>query len=155
MVVNKRKKNSRHRGSWTHGWGEKKKHRGAGSRGGRGNAGSGKRADTNKPSYQEDPKYFGKFGFKRPNALAQSVSINIATLESNIASFVASGAAKKSGSSYTVDLTKTKYTKLLGSGSVTLALDVTVETASAGAVEKIAAAKGKVTVTREAKADKE
>ena len=39
-----RKKNTRQRGSHTHGWGAKKKHRGAGNRGGRGNAGSGPRA---------------------------------------------------------------------------------------------------------------
>ena len=45
MTHNKRKKNSRQRGEWTHGWGAKKKHRGAGHRGGRGNAGSGKRGE--------------------------------------------------------------------------------------------------------------
>jgi len=156
MVVNKRKKNSRHRGSWTHGWGEKKKHRGAGSRGGRGMAGTGKRADTNKPTIQADPYYFGKFGFIRPNALARQVGINVATLESNISSFVASGVAKKSGSSYTVDLTKTKYTKLLGSGAISMAIDVTVNYASAQAIEKVAAAKGKVTTAKPVvEADKE
>jgi large subunit ribosomal protein L15 len=146
MVVNKRKKNSRHRGSWTHGWGEKKKHRGAGSRGGRGNAGSGKRADTNNPTYQKIPGYFGKSGFNRPNAEARVLAINVSTLESNLSSLVASGAATKKGSSYVVDLTKTQYGKLLGSGSISTAVEVTVDKASASAVEKISAAKGKVTV---------
>ena len=47
---NKRSKNSRQRGSKTHGWGAMKKHRGAGHRGGRGAAGSGKRGDAKKPS---------------------------------------------------------------------------------------------------------
>lgn len=158
MVVNKRKKNSRHRGSWTHGWGEKKKHRGAGSRGGRGNAGTGKRADTNKPSIQTDDKYFGKFGFKRPHSIAriQSIGINVATLESNLASFVKSGVATKKGTSYVVDLTKTKYTKLLGSGSISASVEVTVETASAQAIEKVKEAKGSVMTTRPvSEADKE
>ena len=146
MVVNKRKKNSRHRGSWTHGWGEKKKHRGAGSRGGRGMAGTGKRADTNKPTIQADPYYFGKWGFVRPNSLPAAIGVNVGTIESNIASFVASGAATKKGSAYVVDLTKTQYTKLLGSGEITIAVEVTVDTASASAVAKIEAAKGKVTI---------
>ena len=60
MVHNQRKKNSRHRGSWTHSHGEKKKHRGAGSRGGRGNAGSGKRGDAKKPSYWKIKKFSGQ-----------------------------------------------------------------------------------------------
>ncbi len=147
MVVNKRKKNSRHRGSWTHGWGEKKKHRGAGSRGGRGNAGSGKRADTNNPTYQKIEGYFGKYGFVRPNALPRVIGINVSTLESNLASFVADGIATKKGTSYVVDLTKTKYGKLLGSGAITVAVEVTVAAASAAAVSKIEAAKGKVVQT--------
>ena len=111
-------------------------------------AGTGKRADTNKPTIQADPYYFGKFGFIRPNADARLIGINVATLESNLASLVASGAAKKSGSSYTVDLTKTKYTKLLGSGAITTALDITVQAASASAIAKVAAAKGNVTTTK-------
>ncbi len=44
------KKNKRQRGLSSHGWGHKKKHRGAGNRGGKGMAGTGKRADTKKPS---------------------------------------------------------------------------------------------------------
>ena len=49
-MQNKVKKVRKFRGSHTHGYGSKKKHRGAGSRGGRGMAGSGKRADQKKPS---------------------------------------------------------------------------------------------------------
>ena len=49
MTYNKRKKNTRMRGGTTHGYGSMKKNRGAGNRGGRGNAGSGKRADSKKP----------------------------------------------------------------------------------------------------------
>jgi len=40
MTVNKRKKMSRLRGSHTHGWGAKKKHRGKGNKGGAGMAGT-------------------------------------------------------------------------------------------------------------------
>ncbi|HLP79540.1 MAG TPA: uL15 family ribosomal protein [Acidobacteriota bacterium] len=143
MVVNKRKKNSRHRGSWTHGWGEKKKHRGAGSRGGRGMAGTGKRADTNKPSIQEDPKYFGKWGFVRPVAIERINAINVQTLASNLVSL----GAEKKGTAYVVDLTKTQYNKLLGSGDIAVAVQVTVKYASASAAEKVKAAGGSVTTT--------
>ena len=56
------------RGTSSHGWGSKKKHRGAGHRGGKGMAGSGKRADQKKPTilnlYGND--YYGKKGFRRP-----------------------------------------------------------------------------------------
>ena len=62
MTVNKRKKVTRYRGSKTHGGGAKKKRRGAGNRGGRGMGGSGKRADSKKPSLW-GAKYFGKHGF--------------------------------------------------------------------------------------------
>lgn len=48
MNIKKRAKNSRHRGTHTHGGGFKKKGRGKGHRGGIGKAGSGKRADHKK-----------------------------------------------------------------------------------------------------------
>jgi len=49
MTVHRRKKNKRMRGAkTTHGYGAKKKHRGSGNKGGKGMAGSGKRADQKK-----------------------------------------------------------------------------------------------------------
>ena len=81
MVINKRKKNSRQRGSWTHGWGEKKKHRGAGHRGGRGRAGTGKKGDAKKPSVWKNTKYFGKFGFKKKNVKEAIKPINLRDIE--------------------------------------------------------------------------
>ena len=48
MVVNRRKKVVKYRGHSNHGGGMRKKRRGAGSRGGRGNAGTGKRAGHKK-----------------------------------------------------------------------------------------------------------
>ena len=142
-MMNKRKKNSRARGSWTHGYGEKKKHRGAGSRGGRGMAGTGKRGDVKKPSIQADKKYFGKHGFKQGKRDVVH-AINVSTLVHKLDAFVAKKIAVKSGDSYKVDLTKSMYGKLLGAGSATVAMEVSVEQASASAVEKIQAAGGKV-----------
>ena len=48
MTVNRRRKSSRGQGSVTHGWG-KNKHRNSGSRGGYGNAGTGKKAQAKSP----------------------------------------------------------------------------------------------------------
>ena len=48
MVVQRKKKVGKYRSHTTHGGGHRKKRRGAGSRGGRGNAGSGKRAGHKK-----------------------------------------------------------------------------------------------------------
>ncbi|MFT4312016.1 MAG: uL15m family ribosomal protein [Candidatus Woesearchaeota archaeon] len=145
-MFQKRSKNSRHRGSWTHGYGEKKKHRGAGSRGGRGMAGSGKRADTKKPSISHNTKYFGKHGFT-PIQREVVNAINVSTIASNIQTYVDSKIAVKDGQGYKVDLTKTKYSKLLAGGSVTIPLHVTVESASQKAIEKLNKANGSVTVT--------
>jgi len=112
MVIHKRKKNTRQRASWSHGWGAKKKHRGAGHRGGRGNAGTGKRADTKKPSIWSK-HYFGKFGFVAKNVEKEDKTISIRDIEQIIDKLVEKGAAKKSGKGYEIDLGKAGYTKLL------------------------------------------
>ena len=56
------KKVRKMRGSQTHGWGMRKKHRGSGSRGGHGQGG----LLYNKKSWmlKYDPEHFGKHGFK-------------------------------------------------------------------------------------------
>lgn len=61
MKIKKRRKSSRFRGSHTHGRGFKKKARGSGNQGGKGMAGTGKRADQKKTLILNLPeKYFGK-----------------------------------------------------------------------------------------------
>src|SRR3989339_1819509 len=88
MVVYKRKKFTRQRASQTHGWGAKKKHRGAGNRGGRGHSGSGKRADQMKTLYWKDLKYFGKFGFKKKGQVEDISAINISNIEDRLSGWV-------------------------------------------------------------------
>ena len=140
MTVNKRKKNSRQRGKTTHGWGAKKKHRGAGNRGGRGMAGSGKRADQKKPSILKEygNTYFGKFGFKIPQKIKKHIKeINISTIE-NSKSFT----AKKEGDFYIINLDSQGYTKLLSKGKPTRKYKITCKSFSKKAIEKIHAAGG-------------
>tara|TARA_Y100000310_G_scaffold330741_1_gene402939 strand:- start:172 stop:576 length:405 start_codon:yes stop_codon:yes gene_type:complete len=73
-----RAKFSRMRGTHTHGGGHKKKRRGFGSKGGKGNAGSGKRGDGKKPSYWKLPT--GSSGFTR-GWLHKKRALNITDLE--------------------------------------------------------------------------
>ena len=133
MPVNKRKKNSRQKGSYTYGWGSKKKHRKAGNRGGRGMSGTGKRSDHKKTmilkKYGHD--YFGKFGFRRPQKLLKFVkAVNIDDLEKF--------------KDANIDLRKLGYEKLLGKGKINKKITVIVDSFSKTAKEKIEKAGGKV-----------
>ena len=131
MTVNKRKKKSRLRGSHTHGWGSKKKHRGAGNRGGRGKAGTGKRADQLKSLILKlyGNTYFGKKGFKIPQKVKKhGKSINIKDLPEG----------------KEIDLTKLGFTKLLSEGSLNRPIKITVESCSNKAKAKIEKAGGSV-----------
>lgn len=130
MVMNKRKKNSRLRASQTHGWGAKKKHRGAGNRGGRGMAGSGKRADQKKISILKLKDYFGKHGFTARRTVESSQTINVDALDTL-------GEA--------INLKEMGYTKLLGSGKVTGKHTITVGYATARAIKKVQDAGGSIT----------
>ncbi len=146
MTVNKRKKNSRQRGSWTHGWGSKKKHRGAGHRGGRGNAGSGKRGDAKKPSFNIK-EYFGKNGFKPRKKKPLLTTINISKLELMLDYLLEQGKIKKEKDLFVVSLTELGFDKLLGTGKVTKKMDITVDFASQKAIAKIESAGGKVNLS--------
>ena len=143
MVVNKRKKNSRQRGSHTHGWGAKKKHRGAGNRGGRGMAGSGKRADTIKPSlWKED--YFGKKGFIKKGIIEKISAVNINEIEGKFDKLAKDKMIYKEGDAYAIDISKIGYNKLLGSGNVTRKYKITAKYASKNIIEKIKKAGGEI-----------
>ena len=118
----------------THGGGSKKKRRGAGNRGGRGMAGSGKRADSKKPSIWNQ-KYFGKFGFVSKNARKIN-AINIGYLEENI-NKLPQDVVSKGNEFFSVDLEKLGFNKLLSNGKVTNKYKVKVSYASKKAIEKI------------------
>jgi len=147
VPVNKRKKNSRQRGSWTHGWGAKKKHRGSGNRGGRGMAGSGKRADQKKPTILKlyGNEYFGRHGFNRTKFINKNLkTINVGELQEMLDDFSAKKHAKKTSDGYFVDLAGLGYSKLLGSGIVNIKLEINVDSASKNAAMKIENAGGKI-----------
>jgi len=140
----RRKKVVKQRGSKTHGWGSMKKHRGAGNRGGRGMAGTGKRADTKKPTIINEygNKYFGKKGFTKHNKKEKRVI----TLK-QVQYMIEKGEIQKKGSFYTAELKKLGYDKLLGSGIINDKVEITVSRASERAIEKVKKAGGKIIIT--------
>ncbi len=150
MTYNKRKKNSRMYGAKTHGYGSMKKHRGAGNRGGRGKAGTGKRADQNKPSIWKDTKYFGKHGFVSPTH-EDVHAINTSFLEQKFNTFLEKGLLKEESGKYVIDLSKINIQKLLAKGKITKPFVVKVKYATKGAVEKIEKAGGSVELTAKPK----
>ena len=133
----KRKKNTRQRGSKTHGWGSMKKHRGAGNRGGRGMAGSGKRADQKKSAIINEyglKNYFGKHGFKRPQRTKRLIKIiNVGDLN-----FPDSE----------INLKSLGYSKLLAKGIPNKKYNIKVEFCSKKAKDKIEKVGGKVEIIK-------
>ena len=146
MTINKRSKNSRLRGSHTHGWGAKKKHRGAGHRGGRGAAGSGKRGDAKKPSIWKLP--VGKHGFIS-KAPAQLATITIHHLEQHKKTLLAEGYLQDNAGTWTINLEEAGYGKLLATGKATSNWSITTLAATEGAIEKIKNAGGTVTISQQ------
>jgi large subunit ribosomal protein L15 len=132
------------RGTRNCGWGNTQKHRGAGSRGGRGMAGSNKQKWSYVSKYM--PDHFGRSGFKRPlKMLHDDKTINIADL----GRMINEGDITLIDKKYIIDLTAMGYDKLLGSGKVTYALEIKVAKSSKSAIEKIQSAGGKVVVLEE------
>jgi len=119
-----REKTKKFRGSMTHGRG-KKGGRGAGLRGGRGNAGLSKHRIMHLTKYMPDHS-FGHHGFKRPQGVSkENTIINVGNLKEQY--------PKKT----TINLTEEGYDKLLGGGSVSKKYKITVQNASEKAIEKI------------------
>ena len=109
----------------------KKAGRGAGKRGGRGNAGMNKHRLMTRIKFM--PGHWGMHGFNRDPSLRKvSSTVNVSNL------------VEMAGDAESINLAEHGIDKLLGSGRIETAIQVTVETASAGAVAKIEAAGGSV-----------
>jgi len=92
----KRSKRSRIRGRRTCGYGARKKHRGKGSKGGKGLAGTGKKAG-HKRTYllRYGIKALGKKGFKSEKQKKEKKKvINLREINENVEKWLASGKAK-------------------------------------------------------------
>jgi len=135
------------RGSRTHGRG-KKHGRGAGGRGGTGNAGLHKHKFKWMLKY--DPDHFGRHGFVRHAQMRETTAIDLEGLVRRLDELESAGHAKKDNSRIDVDLTAAGIDKLLGSGRVAVAMRITVAKASEAAVAKVAGAGGEVVLPAKA-----
>ena len=135
-MKHRRKKKIRMRGSHTHGWGSKKRHRGAGSRGGRGMAGSGKRAAQKKPTIIKlyGNEYLGKLGFILPEKAKKRIikAINIQDLPNK----------------EEINLMDFGYNKLLGKCKVIKKYKITTKYCSKKAKEKVEKAGGQIIIKK-------
>ncbi|ELZ03281.1 uL15m family ribosomal protein [Natrialba aegyptia] len=141
-------KKRRQRGSRTHSGGSHKNRRGAGHRGGRGRAGRSKHEFHN-----YEPK--GKHGFKRPQGIREDVAeIDVQKLDEDAILYVADDLAEETDDGYELDARdivedghEVDVVKVLGSGQVRNALDVTADAFSEAAREKIETAGGEAIVS--------
>ncbi len=138
MKIKKRKKSKRQRGQTTYGRGARKKGMGSGHRGGKGMAGTGKRADHKKTLINKlyGNTYFGKQGItskstkKRVNKV-----INLENIEKNI--------NKLLNKNKEVEL---KDYKILGNGELKTKITIIAKQFSKSAKEKIEKIGGKAVV---------
>lgn len=141
-MAQKNRKVHSDRGGRSSGYGNAARHRGAGSRGGRGNAGSW-------THHQKRVLIlglpFGKTGFKRHASLISSKrGVNLFDIDSKIERWVAEGKAKKSAAGYSVDLSELGYDKVLGGGQLTKKIEIKCDSFSESAKKKIEEKGGKV-----------
>ena len=126
------------KGMGSHGYGARKKHKGSGHRGGKGMAGTGKRADQKKTLitklYGND--YFGKQGITSKKTKRDiRKRINLRQIEMNIDNY------KEKAGVYEVNL---KNYKILGDGEVKHKLKITAMEASQAAISKVKKAGGEI-----------
>lgn len=138
-----KKKKSKKRGSREHGRG-RKKGRGAGIRGGRGNAGAKKHRRI-KLYKEHGTDYFGDYGFNRPpGTVEEDTTANVGDLARLAGDLEDDGHADLDADPITLDLDAAGYDKLLGGGRVHRAFTVHVSDVTEKARSKLEAEGGSV-----------
>lgn len=144
MVVRRKKKILKRRGRGS-GYGSHKKHRGGGSRGGRGLAGLHKHKRMTAIKYM--PDHFGKRGFKRPQKVLKEVkTINLKDLDSMVEELLNEKKIKEDKQGIKINLSELGYDKLLGTGQVKHRLIVEAKSFSKSAIKKLEENKGKAII---------
>jgi large subunit ribosomal protein L15 len=149
MQKRKAKRIHKLRGRRAAGYGFSAGHRASGQRGGKGMAGSKKHHYIK--VMQENPRYFGKWGFKRPQKVIDNlVTLNIGDIDEAADRLVERGAATMTGKKYTIDIAKIGIDKILGSGKVTRKLNlVGVKAITPRAREKVTGIGGTIDLPEE------
>ena len=146
MPVRFSKKVKKQRGSMTHGWGSKKKHRGAGSRGGRGMAGMKKHKKS--LMLKLYPDKFGKRGFKIPQKVKRIKGTEAINLKALDVYAVGTGNTE-------IDVVKLGFHKVLSTGKLTQALTIKAPVFTEKAKKKIEEAGGKAIESETSEATEE
>jgi large subunit ribosomal protein L15 len=149
MKTKKRKKSSRMRGRGrgTHGWGERKKHKKSGHRGGAGMSGSGKRADHKKTLITKlyGHKYFGKQGItSKKSQKDKRKRINLKDIESNLETYIKKGIAKKTNKGFEINLGNYKILDSYKEYTPKNKLIIKAKEASKSVIEKMKKAGGEI-----------
>jgi large subunit ribosomal protein L15 len=147
-------KKKRQRGSRTHGGGSGKNRRGAGHRGGRGDAGRDKHEMHNHPP-------LGKHGFTPPEKTQDEVlTVELRELDEDAPLLAAEGVAEETDGGYHIDARDivdgghdADAVKVLGTGQVRNELAVVADAFSASAREKLTSAGGEATLSDRAETD--
>ncbi len=145
MVVRRRRKVLKKRGSRTMGGGSVKKRRGAGNRGGRGMAGSHKHKWTTVVRSGRD--YFGKRGFTRPIGARKATNpINVGELDQLLDKLLEEKIAKRDGDKFVIEAGGLGVDKVLGGGKATHPMKVVAKEFSESAKKKLEGAGGEAVV---------
>ncbi|MFX1481641.1 MAG: uL15m family ribosomal protein [Promethearchaeota archaeon] len=149
MQKRRAKKINKLRARRASGYGFTKGHRASGQRGGKGMAGSKKHHYIK--VMQEDPRYFGKWGFKNPQKLIDNLTaVNIGDIDEAADRLVAREQATMTGKHYNIDVSKLGIDRILGSGKVTRKLNLTgVRAITPRAREKVTGAGGTIDLPEE------
>jgi large subunit ribosomal protein L15 len=149
MQKRRPKKSTTMKGVRSAGYGRTKGHRAAGQRGGKGMAGSKKHHYIK--VMQENPRYFGKWGFKRPQKVIDNlVAINVGDIDEAADRLVGQGMATMTGKRYNIDVSNMGIDRILGSGKVTRKLNLMgVKAITPRAREKVAGIGGTIDLPAE------
>lgn len=139
----KRTKRSRLRGRRTCGYGSRKKHRGKGSKGGKGMAGSGKKAGQLKTYLlRYEPDYLGKRGFTSSKKLKRKIKgINLSEIQEHKDKFLKKGLAKEGPEGIELEL---RNYKILSRGNLKDKFIIKAASFSKKAEEKIKKVGGEI-----------
>lgn len=146
MKIKKTKKSKKMYGRkmGTHGGGARKNRKGSGHHGGKGLAGTGKRADHKKTLITKmyGGNYFGKQGItSKKTERDKRKRINIGQVQENLQTYLKKGLAKKTAQGYEINL---EGYKILGQGEVKNILIIKAKEASKSCIKKVEKAKGKI-----------
>lgn len=133
------KRRSKKKQSGSHGHGSSKKNRGAGNKGGRGNAGRGKKAHHHKQT-ADGVHEMGEKGFN--SRKPEQNGINLRDIDQTIQTFVEEGTAEETDDGYIFYANEAGYDKVLGTGRLTQEIEIQAENFSSSAERKIEEGKG-------------